>query len=335
MISYCLIVAGILFSLFFWFHLITCRKKNKRIEFLNKEMEECVSNNKSISLQYESVLETTKSLQIMARLVKQSPNAIMIMDKDGNVLSVNNGFTNMYEYTYGEFIAARGSNYRKTSFSNQVLERIDRISKTKNPVKYEALNITKTSKKLWTQTALMPLLDEQGNFDGMATIDTDIHHRIVTSDHLIEKMEIINLKIDTMSKQFNLLVSETNSLFESINQLQALIQQTDQIVKIIKEISDTTKILGINASIEASIAGTYGRGFRTIANEIVVISNKTIQSVSEISKLLSSVNNNQEQLVKEKQVSEDAITEYQYMIKVLKNEIHEVENTINELKTLA
>jgi PAS domain S-box-containing protein len=258
----------------------------------------------------------------------------MMMDKDGNVLSINEGFENMYEYSFKEFIAARGSNYRKTSFSPKVIERIDYIFKNKKPFKYEALNITKTGKELWTQTALVPLLDKNGNVDGMVTIDTDIHKRIVSSDKLIERMELINAQIDSMSKEFRLLELETRSLFESINQLQELFSQTDQIVRFIKEISDKTKILGINASIEANIAGAHGRGFRVVANEIVEISNKTIASVQEISQLLSSVSNNQEQLQKEKQISEESIASYQKLIKTLKKDIREIEAAINEFKTL-
>ena len=310
------------------------RKKYLEVEVLKLENQELVASINIMKVDYVELTKENKSMNQITRLVQQSPNAIMMMDKEGNVLSTNHGFTNMYEYSYNDFIKARGNNYRRTSFSPKVLERIDLIMKTKKPVKYEALNITKSGKELWTQTALTPIIDSNGNIDGMATIDTDIHNRIVSSDKLIEKMESIYQHIDTMSNQFKLLESETRTLFESINQLQSLITQTDQIVRFIKEISDKTKILGINASIEANIAGSYGRGFRVVANEIVDISNQTINSVSKINQLLSSVSTNQEQLLKEKEVSEGAIESYQNMINTLKKEILEVENAIENFKTL-
>lgn len=306
----------------------------KNILTVEDEKSHILKENSVLNKELSILTSENQELNKLARLVRQSPNAIMLMDKDGNVYSVNKGFEDMYEYNYYEFIAARGSNYRKTSFSSEVIERIERIEKTKKPVIYEALNITKSGKELWTQTALVPILDEKGNLDGMVTIDTDIHQRFVTSDNLIQTMEAINDKIDHMAEQFKVLTGEAKSLFERINESKQLIEQTDQIVKFIKEISDKTKILGINASIEASIAGSHGRGFRVIANEIVEISNKTINSVSQISSLLSSVSIKQDELSKEKAESENAITEHQKLIKLLKNEISDVENAIAKLKSL-
>lgn len=309
------------------------------LRFNNHQLQKnynCLSASfQNLQMEYKKALQEKTAMEPIVHLVQQSPNAIMIMDKEGNVLSVNKGFELMYEYSYHEFIAARGNNYHRTSFSPKVIERIQYIMETKMPYKYEALNITKSGRELWTQTALVPILDQQRNVDGMVTIDTDIHKRVVASDKLIEKMESINLKIDSMSRQFNFLEAETRSLFDSINQLQDLIKQTDQIIKFIKEVSDKTKILGINASIEANIAGPYGRGFRVVANEIVDISNKTVLAVTKIAYLLSSVNNNQEQLLREKQISGEAIDNFQSMILTLKKDIAEVERAINEIKTLS
>ena len=275
-----------------------------------------------------------KELEKLARLVIQSPNGIMVMDAEGNVLWINQGFTNMYEYNYKEFIAARGGNIRKTSFNPRVQERLERLERTKKPVMYEAINVTKTGKNLWTQTALVPILDENGKIDGMVTIDSDIHKRVTISDNLIEKLEDINHKIDHMSSQFDNLVVQTKSLFDSINESKQMIGETGQIIKFVKDVSDKTKILGINAAIEANIAGKAGNGFRIIAGEIVDISDKTVNSVKRIVGLLNSVSNKQEQLIKEKAVSENTILEHEKLIHQLKIEIGEVEKAIADLKSL-
>lgn len=327
------IISTIIFSgIVIWYYL-KCSKLKSSLHFLKSELLHAEACNENQLAALQNLTTTNTELNALARLVQQSPNAIMLMDSNGNVTYVNKGFEQMYGYNYAEFIAARGSNYRKTSFSPQVQERINRIFATKKPVKYEALNITKNGRELWTQTALMPITDENDTVTGMVTIDTDIHSRITSSDRLIERLEEMNKKIDTMASQFGTLVCETNALFDSIDKLNRLIEQTDQIVNFIKEISDKTKILGINASIEANIAGQYGRGFRVVANEIVEISNKTIQSVSQISKLFSSVSNNQEQILKDKEITANAISCYEAMIAQLKKDIFEIESAVGELKT--
>lgn len=302
-------------------------KQGFTIDTLNEALENA---RKDISL----LNNEKQNQELYLRLVQQSPNAIMMMDKDANVLMVNQGFENMYEYSFKEFIAVRGSNYRKTSFHPAVHERLDRLARTKKPIKYEALNITRTGKELWTQTALMPILGDEDELIGMVTIDTDIHQRVVESDSVMEKMEDINKKMDEIFVHFKAMKKESRDLFESINNSQQWIEQTDEIVKFIKEISDKTKILGINASIEAHVAGSYGVGFRVISNEIVEVSHQTTNSVSEISKILENIRKSHEGLLQDKHDTEKTMELYNEKMKDLKKEIIEVENAIQMFKTL-
>jgi PAS domain S-box-containing protein len=193
--------------------------------------------------------------EVLANIVRQSPNAIMLMNKNGDIQWTNRGFQEMYEYNFREFTSALGNNYRQTSFSPDVPIRLEFIERTNQPFRYEALNVTKTGKELWTQTALMPVLDKHGNMANMATIDTDIHIRVVKSDKLIAEMEQLNNKIDHLTIQFKRLETNFIHLIGSINEFFELMEQTDHILHFIKNISDETRILGFNASIEAGRAG--------------------------------------------------------------------------------
>ncbi|HOT13739.1 MAG TPA: methyl-accepting chemotaxis protein [Bacteroidales bacterium] len=312
--------------------------KNKKLRTLSSEQNlQIVLLKKDLENTNDEVKKLLKEINksgLYIRLVQQSPNAIMLMDKDANVIWTNKGFEQMYEYTYKEFIAARGGNYRKTSFHPAVHERLDKLARTKKPIKYEALNITRTGKELWTQTALMPILGDDDELIGMVTIDTDIHQRVVESDSVMEKMEDINKKMDEIFVYFKAMKKESRDLFESINNSKQWIEQTDEIVKFIKEISDKTKILGINASIEAHVAGSYGVGFRVISNEIVEISHQTTNSVAEISKILENIKKSHDGLLQNKHDTEKTMELYNEKMKDLKKEIIEVENAIQMFKTL-
>jgi methyl-accepting chemotaxis protein len=142
------------------------------------------------------------------------------------------------------------------------------------------------------------------------------------------------MQIDNMSIQFDKLINRTGMLFDSINETQDLIRQTDQITKFVKDISDKTKILGINAAIEANTAGAAGRGFRVIANEIVDVSVKTINSVKKIGEILNSLSGNLDQLIKEKTTSEKSIVNHEKLIDTLRSNIDEIEHDVAELKSL-
>ena len=273
--------------------------------------------------------------EVLANIVRQSPNAIMLMNKDGDIQWINRGFEEMYEYNFREFTNALGENYRQTSFSPDVPARLEFVARTGQPFRYEALNVTKTGKQLWTQTALVPILDKQGNMSNMATIDADIHVRVTKSDSLIAEMELLNSKIDHLTSQFKQLETNFVNLFGNINEFFELIEHTDHILHFIKNISDETRILGFNASIEAGRAGVYGSGFRVITNKIVDISSNTIKSVAEISDIVYSIKAKQNELILQKDDSETQMSDYHKLVSILKHEVADIKYSIEEFKSLA
>jgi PAS domain S-box-containing protein len=309
------------------------RESNKRLQAIFKidRLEGELMKMHSI---HEENKRSMEEAEILARVVRQSPNAIMLMDANGNIQMVNQGFNRMYEYSFNEFTAALGTNYRQTSFSPDVQHRLDTVARTKMPFRYEALNVTRTGKELWTQTALMPILDSKGEISHLATIDTDIHQRVVQSDQVISEMERLNEHMDHLAQQFKFMGKEFHDLFTSINELYSLIENTDQILKFIREISDQTRILGFNASIEAGRAGEHGRGFRVITSEIVDISAKTIHSVGQINDILDSIQTKQTELLARKDDSEHKMSDYQSLISELKREVRSIEAAIAEFKSL-
>lgn len=272
---------------------------------------------------------------VMAKLVEQSPNAIMIMDTEANILSINKGFEDMYEHNFNSFTSSLGANYRQTSFGSDVEYRLNWVFENKKPYRYEALNITQSGKELWTQTALMPIFNTQGEITHLATIDTDIHQRVVKSDSLIEEMEALYAKIDKTAQTYKVMEQESENLFASISEFYTLIDDTKTILSFIKSISDKTRILGLNASIEAGRAGEFGAGFRVITNEIIDISNNTINSVTEITSIVNSIISKQSNLNKRKDESAEQIKEHEKRIVILKDLVATIQQSITEFKSLA
>lgn len=302
--------------------------QNKQLNDLRSELNECQSK-------YEKSINKCRESEILSTIVRQSPNAIMLMDSDGNIESINEGFSKMYEYSFEEFVGRLGKNYRLTSFSSDVEFRLNWVKEHKMPFRYEALNVTKSGKELWTQTALVPLLDQTGNVTHLVTIDADIHQRIVKSDNLITELESLNTKIDHLARQFKHLENEFSNLFLSITELFQLVQRTEDILSFIREISDETRILGFNASIEAARAGEHGKGFRVITNEIIDISEKTIQSIGQIKNIVDSISIKQDELIVRRDDSETRMTAYHQVVSIVKKEVREIEIAISEFKSLA
>lgn len=68
--------------------------------------------------------------------------------------------------------------------------------------------------------------------------------------------------------------------------------RTNDITKLIKDISRQTNLLGLNASIEAARAGQYGAGFNIVAQEVRKLSQQTDESTVKIESSLGSVQHN-------------------------------------------
>ena len=67
------------------------------------------------------------------------------------------------------------------------------------------------------------------------------------------------------------------------------IQQINAIVNAVKEIASKSKILGLNASIEAARSGIHGKGFAVVANEIQKMAQNSIESAEIIAKELENI----------------------------------------------
>jgi PAS domain S-box-containing protein len=295
------------------------------IQEKNKEQE----SHASAILKLQEELKESERLAIVSR---QTENAVMLMDPQGNIVWVNESFERMYEYTYDEFIAKLGNNIRRTSFNPKIHERLERCTVQKLPVIYEALNITRSGKEIWTRTSLLPLLSDTKEVIGLVTVDSDIHQRVAATEELIKHIHTSNEKIEHISEQLNVMVDLTTALFERIDVSQRRIERTDQIIGSVKQISDQTKILGINASIEAYVAGDHGKSFRVIASEIVNVSNVTATALREINDLIVKIQQNSDKLSTDRERSEVAISSHRTLIDELRREINEVQSVIEQIK---
>ena len=105
------------------------------------------------------------------------------------------------------------------------------------------------------------------------------------SEEVEQVMEAVNEITDGVQ-----LASENNQMvFGLMGNLLTETQKMNDILAVINKFSNSTKILGLNASIEAARAGTAGKGFSVVAQEIERLSGNTTQSAREIGDMLGGI----------------------------------------------
>lgn len=80
-------------------------------------------------------------------------------------------------------------------------------------------------------------------------------------------------------------------VMEDVNQLGKEIENTHEVIDMIKEIAEQTNLLALNASIEAARAGEAGQGFAVVATEVRKLSEHTKEQIQKITVNMNNLQN--------------------------------------------
>lgn len=94
-------------------------------------------------------------------------------------------------------------------------------------------------------------------------------------------------------------MNTVNNTVAAMSNLAKQIESVRQVISLIKEISEQTNLLSLNASIEAARAGDAGRGFAVVAEEIRNLSDQTKNSLEKITLHIDGITNGSKQVTKD------------------------------------
>lgn len=109
------------------------------------------------------------------------------------------------------------------------------------------------------------------------------------SGRLTDNCGSMKEKIQSVNSSSENMTESVREIAQKIRETNAVIAQMTDIVKSIDEIASQTKLLSLNASIEASRAGESGRGFSVVAGSIRDLSEKTSEDLASIKAIIDNI----------------------------------------------
>lgn len=151
--------------------------------------------------------------------------------------------------------------------------------------------------------------------------------------HAVERgQHVVN---DTASS-IQQLSTQVDSVAGEIQSLELQSQQIGTILDVIRNISDQTNLLALNAAIEAARAGEHGRGFAVVADEVRGLASKTQHSTTEIQAMIDSLRQTTSNAVatmsEGRQLSQQALNDIAHAVNAL-DEIVTAADQIQDMTT--
>ncbi len=136
-----------------------------------------------------------------------------------------------------------------------------------------------------------------------------------TINNILEKIEETSHTTTELTGEFTQLITDASSLRD--------------IITTIKDISDQTNLLALNAAIEAARAGEHGRGFAVVADEVRGLSEKTNKAISEIDASISILIQSMDSATQRINNNEAIVNELVVQGEEAKGQVTEVNEIIN------
>ncbi|UIL53110.1 MULTISPECIES: methyl-accepting chemotaxis protein [Pantoea] len=223
--------------------------------------------------------------------------AVIAFNLKGEVLKANDNFLKTMGYRgeeiqgvhHSQFCSEEIRNSREYSELWQQLNRGEFISG-------QFPRVNKQGRTVWLRATYNPVFDEQGKLYKVVKFATDVtaqvaknqqereaaqrayHTALQTNESTRIGADVIANSVQTM----NALAGELQGISGDISGLSESSERIGFMVDSIRRIADQTNLLALNAAIEAARAGTHGRSFAVVANEVRTLAANINRATAEI-----------------------------------------------------
>lgn len=155
------------------------------------------------------------------------------------------------------------------------------------------------------------------------------------SYNLNQNLTEIAAVVEELAASSTDIMSNQSILSQNVSEVSGFLVSINEILTLIKEIADETKMLGLNAAIEAARAGDAGAGFSVVASEIRKLSDQSRETVSRIRELTSNIARKVQDTIKSSEQSMKSTEEQAAATEQVSASLQEITTMANNLKDIA
>ncbi|WP_010305870.1 methyl-accepting chemotaxis protein [Kurthia senegalensis] len=138
----------------------------------------------------------------------------------------------------------------------------------------------------------LPIFDEQRTLIGSLSVCRSLntqHQLLHASETVVNSTTSIAAASEEVQASSTEFEAHMAGLSKAQDEMLEYTENTAKMLQMINNIAKSTRILGLNAGIEAARSGEAGKGFSVVASEITKLANQSADSVKEINHVMENL----------------------------------------------